>query len=163
MRKIKKITTKDATITIDSATTLQFHHNNCYEIQRPYIFVTVYRCEDYVLLHELQGFKTDEVIKPKTSAEFQNGLMEVDNPFYFDNYHELYDCLMIEKEFENYCIKAFESANEPYVYEDKTIKRFHLFKVNDKEWREIELDFGDLLEKGLIRWSNFANGIIDNT
>lgn len=161
MTKIKKITVENATITIDSATTLQFHHNNCYEIQRPYIFVTAYRCEDYVLLHELQGFMTDKIIGPKTNEEFQNGLMTRDNPFYFDNYHELYDDLKIEKEKKKYCFKAFESSSESYVYDDEeSFKRFHLFKIDDKAWTEEKLDLEVLYSESLIKWTNFANGIL---
>ena len=153
MSEIQKFTTTNATITIDSATTLQFNRNKCDQIDAPFIFATAYECKEYVLLHELQGFLTDEIIEPKTPEEFQQGLHTQDNPYYLDIYDSLHDSLSIEG-------NTFQ-GNDLYerlsIYEKEY---FHLFKVNENSWTEVEFDLAVLGSKGFLEWKYFANGMI---
>lgn len=157
MKNIKKFTVKNATITIYSATTLQFNHNNCFQIESPYIFATAYKCGDYILLHELQGFLTDEVIEPKTSNEFQKRLHTKNNPFYLDVYDSLYDSLFLEKD----ALKGYDLFNRLDAYKNESLECFHLFKVDDTAWNEIELNLKNMNKKNLLEWDYFASGMVN--
>lgn len=161
MSKIQKFTTINTTITITNATTLHFNYNKCDYINAPYIFSTAYRCKEYVLLHELQSYSTDKVIEPKTNKEFADGLLTMENPYYVDYYHMLHDKISINKDKDSYLILPHDSYNgdiEPY--KDKYLDRFHLFKIDDSSWTEIELDLNKLHKDGLIEWNYFANVMI---
>jgi hypothetical protein len=160
MKNIKKFTVKNATITIDSATTLQFNHNKCFQLTGPYIFATAYKCEEYVLLHELQDFSTDGVIEPRTSKEFADGLLTMDNPYYVDYYHMLHDKISIMSD-DVFTILQGNSYNEDiYPYKGDDLKAFHLFEANDDAWREVELSLKELHKKELFEWSYFASGTV---
>lgn len=161
MSEIKKFTVKNATITIDSATTLQFNHNKCYQIDAPFIFAVAYRCKEYVLLHELQGFITDKIIEPKTSKEFQEGLHIKNNPFYLDVYDQVFNYVSIGE--DNRFIALYESPQgelSEEIIAGKRLSYFHLFRVDDKAWTEIELNLEEL-KKDLLRLDYFANGMIE--
>ena len=157
MSEIQKFTTTSATITIDNATTLQFNHNNCYKIAAPYIFAAAYKCEEYVLLHELQGFITNQTIEPSTSDEFQKGLHDKENPFYLDVYDSLFDNLSIKEG----ALHGYDLYERLVSYEDMSLEYFHLFKVDESSWIEIELDLVKLVSKGSSEWEYYANGIIN--
>ena len=156
MSKIQKFTTNGATITINNATTLHFHHNKCYKIDAPYIFATGYRCKEYVLLHELQGFSTDKIIEPKTADEFQDGLHSKDNPFYLDVYDSLYDSLSVK---EN-TLQGYDLYKELDTYEKEALECFHLFKVDESSLTEVEFDLVELEGNGFIEWECFVSGMI---
>lgn len=159
MKNIQKFTINNATITIDGATTLQFNHNNCYQITGPYIFATAYRCGDYVLLHELQGYETDEILEPKTNKEFADGLLTMDNPYYVDYYHMLHDEISIEHNKDGYYILPKDSYNgDIFPYKGDFLKRFHLFEVDNNSWNEVEL--ANLYEEEIVDWSCFASGMV---
>ena len=163
MKNIQKFIVNNATITIDSATTLQFNHNNCYQLVGPYIYSTAYRCGNYVLLHELQGYTTDEVIEPKTSKEFADGLLTMDNPYYVDYNHMLHDHIFIGNNEDGFMIvprDSHEDNTEPY--KGDALKRFHLFELAGDSWNEIELDPAKLHKKELLEWNCFANGMVKN-
>lgn len=153
MKNKKIFTVDDATITIDSETKLQFNHNKCYKIDLPYVFTTGYRCKGYVLLHELQGFLTDEIIEPKTSDEFQEELHTKNNPFYLDIYDSLHDSLSIK----NDTLQGYDLCKRLDTYENDWLEYFHLFKVDDISWNEIDLNLEKLKKKDLIEWNYFAN------
>lgn len=156
MSKIQKFTTTNATITINDATTLHFNHNKCYKIDAPYIFTTAYKCGEYILLHELQGFQTDKVIEPKTSEEFRQGLHSQDNPFYLDVYDSLFDSLSIKEG----ALHGYDLYERLVSYKNESLEYFHLFKVDEGSWSEVELDLSIVVMKNFIEWSYLANGII---
>lgn len=157
MSRIQKFTTNGATITIDNATTLHFNHNKCDQIDAPYIFATAYRCKDYVLLHELQGFDTDQIIEPKTTDEFQKGLHTKENPFYIDVYDSLYDSLFIKED----ALQGYDLHKRLVTYKDENLKSFHLFKVDESSWTEVDLDLVELESNGFVEWECFANGMVE--
>ena len=156
MSKIQKFTITNATITINSATTLQFNHNKRDQIDAPFIFATAYKCKEYVLLHELQGFLTDKVIEPKTSNEFQEGLHINENPFYLDIYDSLYESLSIKGD----TLQGYDLYKRLTTYEQEALEYFHLFKVDESSWTEVELDLLELECKGFVEWEYFANGMV---
>ena len=158
MSEIQKFTTTNTTITIDNATTLQFNRNKCDQIDAPFIFATAYRCKEYVLLHELQGFLTDEIIEPKTPEEFQQGLHTQDNPYYLDIYDSLHDSLSIK---EN-TLQGNDLYDRLSTYEKESLKYFHLFKVDESSWIEVELDLLELENNGFAEWEYFTNGMVKN-
>jgi hypothetical protein len=161
MSKIKKFTVKNATITIDSATTLQFNHNKCYQIDAPFIFAVAYKCNEYILLHELQGFTTDKIVKPQTADEFQEGLHAKDNPFYLDVYDQIFNHVTIGE--DNRLIALHESPQGELSEEiigGIELNYFHLFKVDEYSWTEVDLGIRNLHDNGLIEWIYFANGMI---
>lgn len=153
MSEIKKFTIINATITINSATKLHFNHNKCNQIDSPYIFATAYKCKEYVLLHELQGFLTDKVIEPETADEFQEGLHTKENPFYLDIYDSVYDSLSIKEG----TLQGYNLNKVLHTYENED---FRLFKVDESSWTEVDLDLDELENKDLNNWDYFANGII---
>ena len=159
MSEIKKFTINNATITIDSATTLQFNHNKCYKIDAPYIFVVAYKCEECVLVHELQGFLTDEVIEPKTADEFQTGLHIKENPFYLDVYDSLFDNLSIKEG----VLQGYDLYKRLVTFENESLEYFHLFKIDGSSWTEVNLDLEELESNGFIDWECSFSGMIQQS
>lgn len=161
MSKIQKITIDNATITINDAITLHFNHNKCYKIDAPYIFATGYRCKKYILLHEMQGYSTDKAIEPTTSKQFTDGLLTMDNPYYVDFYHMLHDKISIESNNNSHFLLPRDSFNgDIFPYRNKDLDSFHLFKVNEDSWTEIDLDLDKMEDKELIEWRYFTNTMI---
>lgn len=159
MSKVQEFTTNSATITINNATTLHFSRIKCDQIDAPYIFATGYKCKEYVLLHELQGFQTDEAIEPKTSDEFQEGLHIKDNPFYLDVYDSLYERLFIKEA----TLQGYDLYKRLSTYENQSLKYFHLFKVDESSWSEVELDLVELERNGFVDWEYSLNGMIQQS
>lgn len=163
MKKTKKFIVKNATITIDNATTLQFNNHKSYKVDAPFIFTTAYKCGNYVLLHELQGYSTDKVIEPNTSAEFIEGLLTMDNPYYIDFYHMLHDKIHINSEGNDFILVPSDSYDgEINPYKDKDLKSFHLFEATDDTWNEVEFNIEELYKKSMFDWNCFASGMIIN-
>lgn len=162
MKKTKKFIINNATITIDNATTLQINNNKGYKIDAPFIFAMAYKCKNYVLLHELQGYSTDKVIKPKTNQEFVEGLLSMDNPYYIDFYHMLHDKIYINTDGDDFIIVPNDSYDgEITPYMDESLNYFHLFKVSANIWMEIDSDFESMNRKSLIEWTYFAGGMLN--
>jgi hypothetical protein len=153
MNKIVTFTIEDATITFNDATKLQYNSNNCYKMQRPYIFVAGYRYENYVLLHELQGFITNEVHEPNNMNELEQGLLKKENPYYLDVYGMIFDSF----EFKNHVLHGNSIDASPLVFHKSFYENFHLFGTNESEWKEIDFNIKEFPN---TRWEYFANGMI---
>lgn len=161
MNKIVTFTIKNETIILNDATSIQYHSNKCNYIKNPYVLCTAYMCKDYVLLLELQGFNTDKVVEP-TREEIGSGRLDYSNPYFADCWHELFDNIEIKEDHnEPYLIGSFES-NEPVIYKERGLERFHICKVDDRSWREIDLSIATLYQQDLTKWSYFIYGWIKN-
>lgn len=113
----------------------------CEKIKTPFVFVTGYRCKGYVLLHKLQEYLTDKVIGPETDEEFTNGLVSMDSPYSVDYYHMLHDKISISNNEDGHLLLPYDSFNRNiYLYENEKLDDFHLFKVDESFWTEVELD-----------------------
>ena len=117
----------------------------------------------YVLLHELQGFAEPEVIEPKCQEKYIEGLMTMHNPYYMDCQHMLHEKITIKKDISGFFIEPNDSFNgDIFPYKDEKLKGFHLFKVDDVAWTELDLDLEMLHQDGLVKWDCFANGMVKN-
>ncbi|WP_428739360.1 hypothetical protein [Sulfurimonas sp.] len=163
MAEVNKFTIKNATITINSATTLQFHSNKCDYIQKPFIICSAYRCRNYVLLFELAGYKTDKIIEP-TREQFENETIDYDTPYFNFFYDELFDSFDINNDNNTFSLAGLYKDDEPVFYKKynkgNNLERFHLFKLDDQAWTEVELDLNALYNRGLFKWYFFASGWI---
>ena len=161
MSAIKKFTIKDATITLDGTTKLQFNSNKCDNIKSPYVLCIAFECEGHVLLLELQGFSTDKIVEP-TKEEIEGDSLDYGNPYFVDCWHELFDEIKVMKNNDNFSLIGLQKGHEPIIYKKDELKRFHIYKVDNQSWTEIDLALNTLSHKSLISWKCFASGCISD-
>lgn len=85
----------------------------------------------------------------------------MDNPYYVVYYHMLHDKISISSNEDGHHLLPHDSFNgNIYLYENEELDGFHLFKVNESSWTEVELNLARLKNKGFVEWFYFANGML---
>lgn len=79
-----------------------------------------------------------------------------DNPFYLDIYDSLYDSLFIKGN----TLQGYDLYKRLDTYGKEDLEYFHLFKIDESFWTEVNLDLVELESNGFAEWECFANGMI---
>lgn len=95
-----RITIKNATLTLDSATKYRFDNNICYHIllKKRFSILMWYQCSDYNMFLLLKSYDSDDTTPPPSDQEFRRGLALMDTMYWFHTPHvEISELKLIEK------------------------------------------------------------------
>lgn len=157
-------TINNSTVTFKDATKYKINNLTCNYIDELYVAMSIFRCKNYYLLFELQGFKQLDTQEPKTEEEFLEGLEKQENPYYFSSCHIFYDelrltynssieqCLWIANRYDREIRELLNEFERPAV---------SVYESIDNVWNFIKIDDKALVEKGLEQWEMVGIGILD--
>ena len=159
-----RTTINSATFVLKDATKYAINTYNCYKIDAPCIFAVIYQCDDYVLVHQVQGFDSTVYKEPKNGEEYREGLETCPNPFYVNPYGNVFDKISID-------LKNAARMNAHYIgfHGDNEVdditrdERFCLFKqIGSKELILKEFSVQKIYDMQLLEWVYIDNIIIEN-